>query len=159
MIFRPVLVCCVSVRICSVSDTLRKKPSVAAVLIYPAWPVWYRVQTGAACPGVRACVLCLAWSALHLARSVLPPVVFRRFGCAGMAGVHRRGIQGTPGVGQVSPVSSDQNKKGTFFAITHPIFTKRHLSDCASLQIFRKIQKDPSPGLICAILDRKKGAL
>nr|DAT65849.1 MAG TPA: hypothetical protein [Caudoviricetes sp.] len=59
----------------------------------------------------------------------------------------------------MSPVSSDQNKKGTFFANTHPTFTKRRPSDCASLQKFRKIQKDPSSGLICAILDRKKGAL
>ena len=46
-----------------------------------------------------------------------------------------------------------KNKKGS------PTFTKRHLSGCASLQKFQKIKKDPSPGLICAILDRKKGAL
>nr|DAZ45134.1 MAG TPA: hypothetical protein [Caudoviricetes sp.] len=53
----------------------------------------------------------------------------------------------------VSPVTTEKIKK------THPALTKRNLSDCASLQIFRKIQKGPSPGLICAILDRKKGAL
>lgn len=108
---------------------------------------------------VWACVPCLAWSTLHLARSELLPVVRSRSGCAGGWGLHRRGIQGAPGVEQVSPVSSDQNKKGTFFANTHPTFTKRRPSDCASLQKFRKIQKDPSSGLICAILDRKKGAL
>nr|DAZ84428.1 MAG TPA: hypothetical protein [Caudoviricetes sp.] len=72
---------------------------------------------------------------------------------------HPGGIGPEARVGAVSPVSSDQNKKGTFFANTHPVFTKRNQSDCASLQIFRKIQKGPSPGLICAILDRKKGAL
>lgn len=72
---------------------------------------------------------------------------------------HLGGIGPEARVGVVSPVSSDQNKKGTFFANTHPTFTKRRPSDCASLQKFRKIQKDPSSGLICAILDRKKGAL
>lgn len=39
-----------TVRICSVSDTLCRQSSPAAVPIYPARPVWYRVQTGAACP-------------------------------------------------------------------------------------------------------------
>lgn len=41
----------------------------------------------------------------------------------------------------------------------HLTFTNQNPPDCASLQKFRKIQKGPSPGLICAILDRKKGAL
>nr|DAU19849.1 MAG TPA: hypothetical protein [Caudoviricetes sp.] len=56
-----------------------------------------------------------------------------------------------------------KNSKKAFFSVhlanTHPTFTKQNPSDCASLQKFRKIQKDPSPGLICVILDRKKGAL
>lgn len=56
---------------------------------------------------------------------------------------HLGGIGPEARVGVVSPVSSDQNKKGTFFAKTHPTFTKRNPSDCASLQKFRKIQKDP----------------
>ena len=70
-----------------------------------------------------------------------------------------RGMGPEARVGVVSPVSSDQNKKGAFIANTHPTFTNQTPSDCASLQIFRKIQKGPFPGLICAILDRKKGAL
>nr|DAE49530.1 MAG TPA: hypothetical protein [Caudoviricetes sp.]DAH64499.1 MAG TPA: hypothetical protein [Caudoviricetes sp.] len=72
---------------------------------------------------------------------------------------HPWGIGPEARVGVVSPVSSDQNKKGAFIANTHPTFTNQNPSDCASLQIFRKIQKGPFPGLICAILDRKKGAL
>lgn len=55
-------------------------------------------------------------------------------------------------VGVVSPVFSDQNKKGTFIANTHPTFTNRNPSDCASLQIFQKIKKDPSRSLDCAII-------
>lgn len=94
-------------------------------------------------------------SALVLARPVVVQSARVRWGW----GFHLGGMGPEARVGVVSPVSSDQNKKGAFFANTHPSFTKRHPSDCASLQIFRKIQKDPFPGLICAILDRKKGAL
>lgn len=75
---------------------------------------------------------------------------------------HLGGIGPEARVGVVSPVSSDQNKKGVFsvpLVHTHPTFTNPNPSDCASLQKFRKIQKDPSHGLICVILDRKKGAL
>nr|DAZ40157.1 MAG TPA: hypothetical protein [Caudoviricetes sp.] len=49
---------------------------------------------------------------------------------------HPGGIGPEARVGAVSPVSSDQNKKGTFFANTHPTFTKRNPFDCANLQIF-----------------------
>nr|DAZ12544.1 MAG TPA: Protein of unknown function (DUF2769) [Caudoviricetes sp.] len=52
------------VQICTVSDTLQH---CTAVLICPACPVWYRMQTGAPC---------LAWSAL-------PPVMCNPSGCAG----------------------------------------------------------------------------
>lgn len=67
-----------------------------------------------------------------------------------------------PGVGQVMPAIKFFKEKGVFgipLANTHPTFTNQNPSDCASLQKFRKNKKDPSPGLICAILDRKKGAL
>lgn len=77
-------------------------------------------------------------------------------------GLHRRGIQGEPEVGWSTPrVEKIQKRRflGVVLQTTHPVFTKRNQSDCASLQIFKKIKKDPSPGLICAILDRKKGAL
>lgn len=101
---------------------------------------------------VRACVPCLVWSALHLARPALLPVLCSLSGCAGGWGLHRRGIQGAPGVGQVMPAHSEANKKGTFFANAHPTFTNQSLSDCASLQKFQKIQKDPSQSLDCAII-------
>lgn len=51
-------------------------------------------------------------------------------------------------------------EKGVFevrVANTHPTFTNQNPSDCASLQKFQKIQKDPFPCLICGILDRRKG--
>lgn len=98
---------------------------------------------------VCRCVACCGRSGLHLARSALLPVLWQsvrvRWGHPGGIGPEAR-------VGVVSPVSSDQNKKGTFFANTHPTFTKRNPSDCANLQIFRKIQKDPFRSLDCAII-------
>lgn len=106
---------------------------------------------------VRACVSCLAWSALVFARPGFGMVcsaacdvqsVRARWGHLGGMGPEAR-------VGAVSPVSSDQNKKGVFcvpLANTHPTFTKRNQSDCASLQIFRKKQKDPSRRLDCDII-------
>lgn len=65
---------------------------------------------------------------------------------------HLRGMGPEARVGVVSPVSSDQNKKGTFFANTHPTFTKRRPSDCASIQKFQKIKKGPFRSLDCAII-------
>ena len=106
----------------------------------------------AACPAfgcVCRCVACCGRSGLHLARSALLPVLCSLSGCAGATW---GGIGPEARVGVVSPVSSDQNKKGTFFAKTHPTFTKRNPSDCASLQKFRKIQKDPFRSLDCAII-------
>nr|DAO82498.1 MAG TPA: hypothetical protein [Caudoviricetes sp.] len=71
---------------------------------------------------------------------------------SGCAGATWGELGQRPGWGVVSPVSSDQNKKGTFFANTHPTFTKRRPSDCASLQKFQKIQKGPSRSLDCVII-------
>lgn len=125
--------------------------SPAAAPIYPARLVWYRVLTCAACPAsgrVCRCAACCGRSALHLAR----PALCSPSGCAGGLGLHRRGIWGEPGVGQVSPVFSDQNKKGVSFTNTHPTFTKRNPSDCASLQKFQKIQKGPYWHLDCGII-------
>lgn len=70
-------------------------------------------------------------------------------------GLHWRGIQGAPGVGQVMPAIKFFKEKGVFsvpLANTHPTFTKRNPSDCASLQKFQKIQKDPFWSLDCAII-------
>ena len=107
----------------------------------------HALQRSAAVP------ICPAWSALHLARSALLSVLCSHFGCAGRCRKPPAGYIAAAQPRPVSPVTTEKIKK------THPALTKRNLSDCASLQIFRKIQKGPSPGLICAILDRKKGAL
>lgn len=139
-----------------------RPPAFCIVLICPARPVWYRVQTGAACPASGRVCRSLHGLCLHLARRALLPVMCRPSGCAGGWGLHRRGIQGAPVVGWVMPAIKFFKEKGVFgvpLANTHPTFTNQNPSDCASLQKFRKIQKGPSSGLICAILDRKKGAL
>lgn len=61
------------VQICTVSDTLHAIQHTAAVTICPAWAVWYRVQTGAACPASgRAC------RALRGLPWYLPALVFWR---------------------------------------------------------------------------------
>ena len=93
--------------------------------------------------------------ALVLARPVLLPVLCSPSGCAGDWGIHRRGIQGAPGVGW-SIVSVEKIKKRRFFGVraanTHPTFTNQNPSDCASLQKFQKIQKDPFRSLDCGII-------
>ena len=127
-----------------------------------ARPVWYRVQTGAACPAsgrVCRCVVCCGRSALHLARPVLLPVLCSPSGCAGGWGLHLWGIWREPGVGwSTARIEKIQKRRFSAFPLhTYPILTKRNVCHCASLQKFQKIQKDPSPGLICVILDRKKG--
>ena len=97
---------------------------------------------------VRGCVPCLAWS-------VLPPVVCRRSGCAGGWGLHLWGIWGEPGGGVVDTWRRKNSKKAFFgvrAANTHPTFTNQNPSDCASLQKFRKIQKDPFRSLDCGII-------
>ena len=122
--------------------------SAAAGTICSAWPVWYRVQTGAACPASGRVCLALHGLSCRLSCAVVP-------GALEWAGVHRRGIWVEPGVGQVMPAIKFFKEKGVFdvtLAKTHPTFTKRNPSDCASLQKFQKIQKGPSLGLDCAII-------
>jgi len=147
----------VRVRICSVSDALCRRSSPAAVLIYLARPVWYRVQIGAACPAVGRvcrCAVCPGTCpALVLVRPALLSAVCSPSGCAGVC---RGAPAGYTATAQPRPVSLPTTEK---IKKTHPILTKRNVCHCAIFQIFRKIQKDPSPGLICVILDRKKGAL
>lgn len=134
------------VQICTVSDTLYRHSSPAAVPIYQARPVWYRVQTGAACPASgRVCRvlhgLPLIWHGLRccLCCAVCP-------GALEWAGAHRRGIQ--PPHSPARSVAQPPKK----IKKTHPTFTNQNLSDCASLQKFRKIQKDPFRSLDCAII-------
>lgn len=95
--------------------------SAAAVPIAPARPVWYRVQTGAACPASGRVCRCVAWFALHLARSALLPVMCRTSGCAGGWGLHRRGIQGAPGVGwSIVSVEKIQKRRFSRFVLLTP---------------------------------------
>lgn len=108
-----------------------------------------RVQRPGVCVGAWRGLPCI-W-----ARIALLPVVCSRSGCAGVQGGHRRGIWDEPVVGWSTP-RVEKIKKRRFFGVrvanTHPTFTKRNLSDCASLQIFRKIQKDPFRSLDCGII-------
>ena len=154
MIFSPVLVRCSSVRICSVSDTFHaiQRPAQsrsprAACLVSGA--------DRCSVSSVRARVSCLAWSALHLVRPVLLPVMCSRSGCAGVLGSPPAGYTGSTGSGVVD-TSRRKNSKKAFFGVraanTHPTFTNQNPSDCASLQKFRKIQKDPFRSLDCGII-------
>lgn len=57
--------------------------------------------------------------------------------CAGGWGLHRRGMWGAPGVGQVMPAIKFFKEKGV--PSPHPPpFTNQNPSDCASLQKFQK---------------------
>ena len=117
------------------------------------------------------CVSVFAQFRTHCADSPVPPpsrsarhALRCGLGCAVRPGALGAGVS-TGGVyrerrgwGRSCPLIPKQIKKA-FSLPTHPTFTNPNPSDCASLQKFRKIQKDPSPGLICVILDRKKGAL
>lgn len=104
------------------------------------------------CRGMVCPDTCPPW---YLARPALLPVLCSPSGCAGGWGLHPRGIQGAPGVGQVMPAIKFFKEKGVFgipLANTHPTFTNQNPSDCASLQKFRKIQKDPFRSLDCDII-------
>lgn len=134
-----------------VCRTRCKPSSPAAATICTARPVWYRVQTGAACPACR-CASCCVRSALHLARPALLPVLCIPSGCTGGGGLHRRGIQGTPGVGQVMPAHSEANKKGVFPTYPPPLSCAKHPHPHCQSQKFRpKNKKTPTKGL-CSVL-------
>lgn len=81
------------------------------------------------------------------------PCVVCPAACAVQSAWVRWSGQGSPAghiaAAQPLPVSLSTTEK---IKKTHPTFTKRNLSDCASLQIFRKIQKDPSRSVDCAII-------
>nr|DAV81830.1 MAG TPA: hypothetical protein [Caudoviricetes sp.] len=81
------------------------------------------------------CVVCLAACCVLLFRAR-----WSGRGCTG--GVYRE----RRGWGWVDSLRRKNSKKAFFgvrVANTHPTLTKRNLSDCASLQKFRKKQKDP----------------
>lgn len=88
-----------AVQICSVSDTLHALQRFATGTICPAWAVWYRVQTGAACPAPRRASVCrvlhgMPWylpALVYLAWFALLPTLCSLSGCAG-AGVSTGGV-------------------------------------------------------------------
>lgn len=134
------------VQICSVSDALRSPPAPRTATICPARPVWYRVQTGAACPAsgrVCRCAACCGRSALHLARPALLPVLYSSPVCAG---VGRGAPAGDTVAAQPRPVSrptTEKIKKGF----------KKFAAGFSAAKIFSKKQKDPYKGSVfCAIL-------
>ena len=94
------------VQICSVSDTLRKPSSPAAVLIYPVQRVQRPGVCGMVCPGTCP--------ALVLARPALLPVLCSPPGCAGGGRGTLAGYTWSAGGGVVSVAIADQNKKGDF---------------------------------------------
>lgn len=109
----------------------------AAVPICPARPVWYRVQTGAACPASGRVV---AWSALVLARPALLPVLRSRSGCAvgwGIPAGHTATAQPRP----VGRSTTEKIKKAS----------KNSQPDFRPPKIFRKNKKTPTKGL-CSVL-------
>nr|DAE71805.1 MAG TPA: hypothetical protein [Caudoviricetes sp.] len=69
-----------------------------------------------------------------------------RSGCAGWCRGAPVGYTAAAQPRPVSPVTTEKIKK------THPSFTNPNPSDCASLQIFRKIQKEPYWRLDCVII-------
>ena len=129
-------------------------PAHCTATIYQARLVWYLVQTGAACPASGRVCRCAAWFALHLVRPVLLSVLCSPSGCAGGWGLHLWGIWREPGVGWSTPrIEKIQKRRFSAFPLhTHPTFTNPNPSDCASLQKFRKKQKDPSRSLDCGII-------
>lgn len=114
---------------------------------------------GAACPASGRVCRCVAWSALL-------PVLCGLSGCAGGLGSPPAGYIGSAWGGVVD-TSRRKNSKKAFFGVraanTHPTFTNQNPSDCASLQKFRKIQKDPFRSLDCGIISKsyvpKKGRI
>ena len=132
------------VQICSVSDALRSPPAPRTATICPARPVWYRVQTGAACPAsgrVCRCAACCGRSALHLARPALLPVLYSSPVCAG---VGRGAPAGYTVAAQPRPVSrptTEKIKKAS----------KNSQLDFQPPKFFPKNKKTPTKGL-CSVL-------
>lgn len=117
----------------------------AAVTICPAWPVWYRVQTGAACPAFgRRYAMVLVCPAACDVQSVRV-----RWGL----GSPPLGYMGSAGGGVVD-TSRRKNSKKAFLLPTHPLFSAQNaLPPIANLKKFPQKQKNPYKGSVfCAIL-------
>lgn len=143
------------VQICTVSDihhALQHTPPLRSTR---------RGSSGIECRPVQrvqrpGCGLPWYLPALVLAQLALLPVMCTgRPGARWGWGLHLWGIWGEPGGGVVD-TSRRKNSKKAFFEVcvanTHPTFTKRNPSDCAILQKFQKIQKDPFRSLDCGII-------
>ena len=113
----------------------------AAVTICPAWPVWYRVQTGAACPafGRRyALVLVCPGSGTACPAACDVQTVRVRWG----AGVSTGGVYSRRPAPPGQPFNHRKNKKGS----------KKSPRPLLSIsKIFRKNKKTPTKGL-CSVL-------
>lgn len=85
-----------AVRFCSVSDTLPALQRPAAGTICPARPVWYRVQTGAACPASgRVCLCCAVRPGALRAGVSTGGVYSRRPAPPGQSRHHRKNKKGS----------------------------------------------------------------
>lgn len=125
-----------------------RPPASCTVLIYPARSIWYRVQTGAACPAFgRVCPVLrgLPWylPALVLARTALLLVMCGRSGCAGWFRGAPAGYIAAAQPHPVSPVTTEKIKKAQKLAAQF----------CATKNFPPQKQKDPYKGSVfCAIL-------
>lgn len=102
-----------------------------------------------ACVSVRG-VVCLAFGTGCPAACAVQSVRV----CWGL-GSPPAGYTGSAGGWVVDSLRRKNSKKafsGGCAANTHPTFTNQNPSDCASLQKFQKIQKDPFRSLDCAII-------
>ena len=125
---------------CSLPDTLRRQSSAAAGTICTARAVWYRAQTGAARKASGR-----AWSALHLARPALLPVICGSPGVLG-AGVSTGGVYSRRPAPPGQSFNHRKNKKGSKKG------SKNHPTPLLPIsKIFRKNKKTPTKGL-CSVL-------
>lgn len=107
-----------------------------------------RGSSGIECrPVQRVGVPCLVWSALHLARPVLLPVLCSPSGCAGGWGLHLWGIWREPGVGWSTPrVEKIQKRRllGSYRNLpTPPLSCAKHPYPHCQSQKFRPKTKRP----------------
>ena len=140
------------VQICTVSDTLNALQRPAAVTILPSVGGLVSIADRCSVSSVRACVCrCVAWSALHLARPALLPVMCIRSGCAGGCGLHLWGIWGEPGVGRSTP-RVEKIQKRRFSFLPTPSFLHKTPPPLSPIpKIFQKYKKTPTKGL-CSVL-------
>lgn len=135
----------------ALSDTF-SAPSPCRRYDLPARPVWYRVQTGAACPafGQRSAMVSFLpwfWHGLPCCLSCAG-----RPGALGV-GVSPAGYMGRAGGGVVD-TSRRKNSKKAFPLPTKPLFSVQNTpTPIANLKNSAQKQKDPYKGSVfCAIL-------